>query len=284
MFLTDNSALHEVIIAIEKQFITKDRIVVAVCGGSCTRKSSLVSAYLVDSFKDKCVLISQDQFQLQPLYLENVDSNYKWDHPNNFGISQCYDVLKKLKNNQTVKVPNYNFKKEEPITYKTLAPAPIIIFEGLYTNYKKLNDLTDASVYVKSPWYARMTRRVFRNTLDRYKGREASAIVESFCDSVTKAHLDFVKTQEKRSNFIAEVPFQFHRIIEHYNLKPIDYETVKKDIFFSIDCDNRVSFKITHTTSNQFEFLFFYNNNLYLKFNIESSVAQKLKRINWLDY
>lgn len=280
----NTSVFQKIILEIQQQLKIKSSVIVSVCGGSCTRKSSLVSAYLVDFFKDKCVLISQDQFQLQPSYIKKIHPDYGWDHPNNFGISQCYDALKKLKNHQTVEVPNYNFVKEAPITYKTITPAQIIIFEGLYTNYEELQDLTDVRVYVKSPWYARMTRRVFRNTLDRYKGREASSIVESFCSSVTKAHLDFVKTQEKRSNFIVEVPIQFHRIIEYYNLKPINYETAKNDIFFSIDCDSDTFFKITHTTSNQFEFLFFYHNNLYLKFSIESEVAQKLKRINWLAY
>jgi len=275
---------NQIIATIETLLSTEKNIIVSVCGGSCTRKSTLVSTFLVDYFKEKCVLISQDQFQLQPSYIKNVHPDYKWDHPSNFGISQCYHILRKLKNNQTVQVPNYNFKKNEPITYKIISPKPIIIFEGLYTNYQDLQSLNDISIYVKSPWYARMTRRVFRNTLDRYKGREASSIVDSFSDSVTKAHIDFVKSQEQASNFNIETPLQFDKIIEYYNLNPINYSVAKNDAFLSIRCNENIIFKIENVSSDQFELLFFYNNLLYLKFNITTDLANKLKNINWLVY
>lgn len=280
----DNNILNKLINTIEKQLAEKENIVVAVCGGSCTRKSSLVSTHLVDYFKEKCVLISQDQFQLQPSYVEKAHPDYKWDHPNNFGISECYNALTKLKQNQSVEVPNYNFKKDEPITYKTISSAPVIIFEGLYTNYKELQNLNDISIYVKSEWYARMIRRMFRNTLDRYKGREAWTIVDSFCDSVTKAHFDFVKTQEQSSDFVIETLLQFDKIIEYYNLKPIDYSVTSTDEFFSIYCKDDITFKINTIDSEQFEFLYFYNDKLYTTFKITPELANKLKRIDWLAY
>ncbi|GAB1857647.1 hypothetical protein MHTCC0001_24840 [Flavobacteriaceae bacterium MHTCC 0001] len=275
---------QKIILEIKQQLEIKSSVIVSVCGGSCTRKSSLVSAYLADYFKDNTVLISQDQFQLQPSYIKNIDPDYKWDHPNNFEINACYDALIKLKNNQVVNVPNYNFIREAPISYKTIVPAPIIIFEGLYANYNKLQDLNDISVYVKSPWYARMIRRALRNTLDRYKGREPSTVVESFCSSVTKAHLDFVKTQETSSNFVIETPLQFDNIIAYYSLKPIEFVATKNNYFFSLNCKDNISFKINNTDSKQYEFLFSYKNKLYLKCYIDSDLAHKLKNIHWLAY
>lgn len=276
--------LQEITTKIDTILERQETVIVSVCGGSCTRKSSLVSTYLADYFKDTCVLLSQDQFQLQPSYVENAHPDYKLDHPNNFGISECYNALTKLKQNQSVEVPNYNFKKDEPITYKTITPAPIIIFEGLYTNYKELQNLNDVSVYVKSPWYARVIRRVFRNTLDRYKGREASDIIDSFCDSVTKAHFDFVKTQEQPSDFVLETPLQFDNIIKYYNLQSVEYSTTKNEVDFSIQCSDDSSFTIKEVNSEQFEFLFFYRNELYLKFDMTSKFANKLKNIDWLAY
>lgn len=259
-------------------------VIVSVCGGSCTRKTSLVSAFLVDYFKDNAILISQDQFQLQSSYIKNIDSEYKWDHPNNFGINACYDALIKLKNNHAVEVPNYNFVKEEPISYKTISPASIIIFEGLYANFKELQTLNDISVYVKSPWYARMIRRALRNTLDRYKGREIAPIVESFCDAVTKAHVSFVKPQEALCNFVIETPLQFHDIIAYYGLKPSDFRVSQNNPFFHLDCKDQIAFKINKVSSNQYEFLFFYENKLYLKFAISSDLANTLKNMDWLAY
>ena len=280
-----NNNIYNLIIGdIQKELKTKPRVLVAVCGGSCTRKTSLVSASLLDYFKDNAILISQDQFQLQPSYIKNIDSEYKWDHPNNFGINACYDALIKLKNNHAVKVPNYNFEKEKPITFKTIVPAPVIIFEGLYTNYKELQGLNDISVYVKSPWYTRMIRRALRNTLDRYKGREVASIVESFCDTVTKAHINFVKLQEALSGFVLETPLQFPNIIAYYNLRPSNFKVSKNKPFFQLDCKDQISFKINEVSSNQFKFLFFHENKLYLKFDISFDLANTLKNTDWLAY
>lgn len=277
--------LKKIISEIKQKVEEKSNIIVAISGGSCTRKSSLVSTLLMDYFKDDAVLISQDQFQLQPSYVQKMHPDYKLDHPDNFGITTCYDALTKLLDNQVVNIPNYNFVKEEPISCKTITPAQIIFFEGLYTNYEKLQRLNDMSIYVKSPWYARLARRIFRNTLDRYKGIEANSIVQTFCDWVTEAHVDFVKNQEEASNFVLETPLQFENIIQYYNLKPMDSSATKHDNFFSLDCGNNVTFRIDRGTNlRQFEFLFFCKNQLYLKFNLTNNVANMLKNIDWLAY
>lgn len=276
--------LKEVISMINQQLEIKSSLIVSICGGSCTRKSSLLATYLTNYFKSKSILISQDQFQLNPSYISNINPDYKFDHPDNFAINDCYEALIKLKKKQIVEIPNYNFTKEEVIIYKTVHPAPVIIFEGLYTNFGELQKLSDISIYAKSHWYTRMIRRVLRNTLDRYKGREASIIFESFCNSVTMAHLDFIKLQEESSNFIIETPLEFDEIINYYNLKPVDYNPTKNDNFFTIDCDKNISFKINNISSKQYELLFFYKNKQYLKMKITNELADHLKKIDWLAY
>lgn len=270
--------------AIEKKLTLQQNVVVAISGGSCTRKSSLVSAFLSNHFNSQCVAISQDQFQWQPTYLKKIDPIYKWDHPNNFNIEQCHRALSGLQQNKTVKIPDYQFKKEQEVGFKIITPKPVIIFEGLYANFNRLNELNDISIYVESPWYARMIRRIFRNTLDRYKRTAYQPILQSFCNSVTAAHYNFVVHQKGKSDYTVNVPLVFDRIIERYGLKPVEHDLPRPSIEHTLAQQGDIKIILSINGSDQVRFFLFYKEQAYLHFKISNTLATQLKSIDWLAY
>ncbi|MEM8845472.1 MAG: hypothetical protein AAGF77_14185 [Bacteroidota bacterium] len=276
--------LIAVLQAIEKKLAHQQNVVVSVCGGSCTRKSSLVSAFLSNHFKDRCVVISQDQFQLQPTFLNKVNPKYMWDHPGNFGIEQCQVALTQLRQNITVKIPDYQFKKEQKVGFKVITPKPILIFEGLYANFNELAALNDVSIYVESPCYARMIRRIFRNTLDRYKHKEHELILKSFCNSVAAAHQDFVIDQKHKCDYIIQVPLAFDQITGYYALEPVDYDTGKALTEYNLVHDQDIKVRLLTDHNDQSRFILFYKERPYLNFQISNTLATKTKTIDWLAY
>ena len=276
--------LETIASTIESKLASQKKVVLAICGGSCTRKSSLVTTFLSYRFKGQCVAISQDQFQWQPTYLTNVDPTYKWDHPDNFSIEQCYSALSELWQNKTVKIPDYQFKKQQEVGYKTITPNPIIILEGLYANFNTLDELNDISVYVESPWYARMIRRIFRNTLDRYKGKEHEPILNAFCNSVTAAHRHFVIHQKKKSDYTLQVPLAFHQIMERYDLKPVEFNPANPSLELTLFYSGNLSIVLSVDNDTQSRFVLFYNQKPYLNFKISDTLAKQLKRMDWLAY
>ncbi|MEM7110283.1 MAG: hypothetical protein AAF519_18800 [Bacteroidota bacterium] len=247
---------------------------VSISGGSCTGKSSIISKGLTDHLSVPYTLLDQDTFQNNPAYSKNFSQQYRWDHPDNFAIDTCTEALNRLKNNKEVIVPDYSFKADEPIGHKRLNPNPVILLEGLYAAYQNLGQESDFVIYLESPFYARLIRRIFRNTLERYKGRDPALILKGFITSVTKAHTDFVTTQRTNADVVIKMPFDFSDLIDRFALKPLR-GLPKYDWCVELADD------LTAAITPSGFFTLIYKKEKYLEFEVDSEVQVLLKKLNW---
>ncbi|MEM9832732.1 MAG: hypothetical protein AAF944_19025 [Bacteroidota bacterium] len=248
--------------------------IVSIGGGSCTGKSSQVAAGLMTRLGEQTLLLAQDRYQRNPEYLKNMHPLYRGDHPNNYGISTCGKVLSQLKRGQSVTVPNYAFRPDQPIGSKIIHPRPIIIFEGLYAGHDNLREYCDLFVYVEAPYYARLLRRILRNTCERYR-KEPALVLRGFLSSVTAAHQDFVVKQKSSTNLIIQTGFNISDAIQRFNLTPLPhhYELSPK---FTFDIDAATTITITRR-DEILMFLLLYQNQPYLIFAIDEELANQLE-------
>lgn len=274
--------LQEITTKIDALLERQETVIVSVCGGSCTRKSSLVSAELSAYYSDHAICISQDRFQRPLEYSMNMHPVYRWDHPDNFSIQECYKALHLLKSGKGCMIPDYQFKKDEIIKHTWVSPARVIIFEGLYAQYGVLSDINDVSIYVKSRWYERMIRRLCRNTLDRYKGRSEKEILSGFINSVTKAHKVFVRSQECYSDWTVYIPLDFQSICDLYAMKPIDM--IQEASHLSSVRYARGIDMCIYKSNDNILCAIRWKGEYYLVFEIDSLIADDLSTIDLLEY
>lgn len=252
--------------------------VISVCGGSCTGKSSQVARGILEYLKACVLLFAQDRYQHDADYITNPNPVYEWDHPRNFGIEKCFDALGRLKRNQSVEVPNYSFASDRPAGMERLDPRPFILFEGLYSSYDKLIGWSDFTIYVEAPFYARMLKRIFRNSLERYNYTPFQ-ILERFLSSVMKAHNDFVIWQKEQADLIVEMPFYFCDLKERFGLKPVgDYQPLIIEYKYDIDADTSVT---VERNLDSWSFNLIYKDKLYLNFAINREMQERLRSFDW---
>ncbi|MEM6831062.1 MAG: hypothetical protein AAF551_11160 [Bacteroidota bacterium] len=249
--------------------------VVAICGGSCTGKSTQVTSALKEELGDQAVVFHQDAFQNNPSYQASFDETYRWDHPDNFDLRACEDALRGLVTNEVVVIPDYSFQTDEPIGTKTIAPRPIILFEGLYASFKQLLHFSDVVIYAEAPFHARLIRRIYRNTRERYKGRDQGAIVQGFVSSVTQAHRDFVCQQKVCAHLILRMPFHFSELIERFQLVPVAGRAIY-DWSVSLGDDLTIGLN-----GSNHSFLLFYREEKYLEFTMDQLSFERLKELDW---
>ena len=219
-------------------------------------------------------LLDQDTFQNNPSYAKKISQKYRWDHPDNFSIDACAEALNKLKNHKEVIVPDYSFKTDQPIGNKRLNPNPIILIEGLYAAYQCLGQESDFIIYLEAPFYVRLIRRIFRNTLERYKGRDPALILKGFITSVTKAHTDFVTAQRNNADIIISMPFDFADLIHRFALKPLNKLIT---YVWGVELDSDLTIAITHSGY----FTLIYKEQKYLEFEVDNEVQVLLKKLDW---
>lgn len=185
-----------------KEGIRMERIVIGICGGTGSGKTTLAKK-INDRFKDKAVLISMDCYykdHMELPYEERAKINY--DHPNAFDTDLLIRDIKKLKNGESIDHPTYDFSNHRRSSEVEHAePKEIILVEGilLFEN-RELVDLFDVKLYVDTDADVRIIRRILRDVEDR--GRNLDSVVEQYLKTVKPMHERFVEPSKRVADII----------------------------------------------------------------------------------
>ena len=178
-------------------------LLIGVCGGSASGKSS-ISKYILNYFgKEKCGIIEVDSYynDLSHIRFEEREKN-NFDHPDAFDFNLLYQDIKQLKNSTLIKIPSYDYithtRNKKKIKIKN---NPIVIIEGIFSiYYKKLRDVIDLKIYLDTPEIISKSRRIIRDKESR--GRTEKSILKQYQKTVYPMYVEFVKPLMKYSNLI----------------------------------------------------------------------------------
>ena len=178
-------------------------LIIAIAGGSASGKSTVVKE-IVEKLKsvDISVICHDDYYKDQShLSMEDrVKTNY--DHPSSLDNELLVEHLQKLLNGETIEKPIYDFvthnRKKETVT---LAPTKVIFIEGiLVLEEKKIRDLADVKIFVKSDEDIRFIRRLRRDIDER--GRSMDAVISQYLATVKPMFNKFVNPSSRHADII----------------------------------------------------------------------------------
>jgi len=155
------------------------RILIGVSGESASGKSTLATKVLdiclSDKYKNLSTLITSDNYykdaseklKAAGSYEALFEQGFNLDEPQAVDLDLLKEDLGRIKNGEVIFTPEYNFFTIESIPHKIrVAPAKIILTEGLFVLEEKLRELLDISIYVHTPadiikerWYKRAITR-----------------------------------------------------------------------------------------------------------------------------
>ena len=94
-----------------------------------------------------------------------------------------------------------------------------------------------------------------------------------------KAHNDFVVLQKEHADLIVEMPFYFRDLQERFDLEPIgDYKPLIIEYKYDIDADTSVTLE-RNRDGRQFNLI--YQGKLYLNFEINREMQERLRTFDW---
>ena len=179
------------------------KTIIGITGGSGSGKTYL-SNKIIDKFGDEKInIIKMDSYykDLAHLSMQEREVN-NFDHPDAFDFELLVDHLNILFNEDSVKIPIYDYKTHtrkkntEEIKYK-----PIIIIEGIFSMYyKKLRELMDYKVFISTSNKTRKERRINRDKISR--DRTLDSILNQYEKMVEPMYEKYIKPMKNISNLI----------------------------------------------------------------------------------
>ncbi|EGC30484.1 uridine kinase [Dictyostelium purpureum] len=179
----------------------KDPLVIGVCGGSASGKTTVCDKIIANLNVRWVVLLSMDSFYLN-LSKEVDPTKYNFDHPNAFDYDLMVKTIKDLRAGKKVSIPMYCFKTHSRLPHKdTVYGADVIILEGILTLYsKELRDLMDIKIFIDTDDDVRLARRLKRDIAER--GRTLENVLHQYNTFVKPSFDDYIIPLKKYADII----------------------------------------------------------------------------------
>lgn len=181
----------------------KTSLVIGIAGGTGSGKTTIADYILETVGPEKIAFLPHDAYyrdQTALTYEERSQVNF--DHPASLETELLIEHITKLRNQQTIHLPNYDFKTHSR-TNKTIQinPQPIILIEGiLILAEPELRNLFDLKIYVDTDADIRFIRRLKRDIEER--GRTTESVINQYLETVRPMHLEFVEPSKRYASVI----------------------------------------------------------------------------------
>lgn len=182
--------------------MSENTCIVGIAGGTASGKTTIVRK-IKEKFGDDIVVINHDSYYKAHDDLSYEDrSRLNYDHPESFDTDLMIEDVKKLKNNEAIDMPVYDYtihNRSDATVH--VVPKKVIILEGiLILENKELRDLMDIKVFVETDADERLMRRIQRDMVER--ARSIESILAQYRDTVKPMHEQFVEPSKKYADII----------------------------------------------------------------------------------
>lgn len=172
--------------------------IIAISGGSCSGKTTMVNTLHSLLGEDQCSIVFQDSYYL------GLSSITNYDHIDAIDFALMRDHLVKLKSGIAIDMPCYDFATHKRTSQTVrLEPKPIILVDGILVLASDvLRDSFDLKVFVECEESIRRERRTMRDVAER--GRLLKETLHQFDTQVVPAHNQFVEPSKEYADYVIE--------------------------------------------------------------------------------
>ena len=208
---------------------------VAVCGGSCSGKSTLATWILRLLGPDTASLLAFDAYYLdQGTLTPSQRAEVNYDHPSSLDVELFSDHLGRLSAGKPIDCPVYDFATHTRLgETRRIEPAPVVVVDGiLLLSDDRLVPRFDMRIYRQCPEEVRLDRRIERDVM--YRGRTEDSVRKQFAATVKPMHDQFVAPSAQH----ADVIFQ-HDDIEVHDAAVLVVDRIRKELGWSTPAATR---------------------------------------------
>lgn len=183
--------------------MTDKPIIIGISGASASGKSLLANTIVNELGSRHVVVISEDSYYKDNQHLSLEErSRINFDHPDSLDHALLVDHLEKLRNNQAIEVPCYDFASHQRLDKTTtVSNHRIIVLEGILLLFDQaLRDLMDIRLFMDTPLDICLLRRIKRDVLERE--RSFDSVLDQYSRTVRPMYLQFIEPSKRYADII----------------------------------------------------------------------------------
>ena len=181
----------------------KSSLVFGIAGGTGSGKTTVADYILKTVGHEKIAFLPHDAYYRDQTGLTQEErAQVNFDHPSSLETELLIEHITRLRNQETIQLPTYDFKTHSRTQNTiTIKPQPIIVIEGILIFAEpELRDLFDLKIYVDTDADIRFIRRLKRDIEER--GRTTETVINQYLETVRPMHLEFVEPSKRYASVI----------------------------------------------------------------------------------
>ena len=178
-------------------------LIIGIAGGTGSGKTTIAQQLATSMPDGRCALVEHDSYYrdlsgLTPEEREHIN----YDHPSSLESGLLAEHLRRLRSNETVEVPIYDFVTHTRRTEtRRVDPAPVVIVEGILVFVEaSVREQLDIKIFVDTDADIRLMRRIRRDLEQR--GRTFQSVRDQYYATVRPMHLEFVEPSKRWADLI----------------------------------------------------------------------------------
>lgn len=176
--------------------------IILIGGGSASGKTYVLKQVIAKVGKENITHISIDDYykKLDMPFEERRKQNF--DHPKAFDWALLESDLKKLKNDEEIDKPLYDYtisnRKEET---EHVVPKKLVVVEGIMALVnKRVRALSDLNIFIEASRENRLVRRIKRDQVER--ARSFDSIVDQYFATVLPMYEEIIAPTQYYADII----------------------------------------------------------------------------------
>ena len=182
-------------------------LVIGIAGGTASGKTWLAARLARALGPRRCIVIAHDRYYRDRLGLSAAARRkLDYDCPAAFETTLLIKHLRELCAGRPVEAPVYDYATHRRATATTtLAPAPVIIVEGLFVLADaRLRRAFDLKIFVHTPADLRLLRRIRRDTSER--GHSLAEVLDRYEHHARPGHERHVEPSHAHADLVWDQP------------------------------------------------------------------------------
>jgi uridine kinase len=175
-------------------------LAIGIAGGTGAGKTSL-ARLLVGRLGHATVLDLDSYYLDRGTLTRERRERLNFDEPAAFDSQLLGEHLRQLVCGHSVEKPRYSFESHTRVGSESVAPAPVIVVEGLFALWwEYLRRLFDLKVFLHAPGDVRLLRRLERDVESR--GRTAESVLRQYVATVIPMHDLYVEPTRSYADLV----------------------------------------------------------------------------------